>query len=339
MKDVTDLLDALPPLAAFVFITRCAMRARFATFSAPERSDLLEALTNYDASIDDAVSFCLLPGGWDTKIQMAKGIIESSRPRYRNAAIEEAFICVSHIDSPRRLLVRSAYTAFYEFEVAVERHAEYLRRLSRDTEASYPEPNNVYRTVLPELQKLVQLGTEQSFDPTENGPLNGLWPNGVPKTFQEFEAARPLKLRLRSESIPASIPPGDEEHDAQHSPQGGQATEPLETVMDVEITAIRREEPSDKDSEQLTDKPTQRRKMTPQEREYWEPILALTEQAILNRSQIDPELLAAYAGQWVAWSPDGSRIVAHADKLEDLDPLVIAAGEDPDLCTLEGIEV
>ena len=54
------------------------------------------------------------------KIQMAKGIIESSRPRYPDAAIEEAFICVSHIDSPEEALeVRSAYTAFYEFEVAV----------------------------------------------------------------------------------------------------------------------------------------------------------------------------------------------------------------------------
>ena len=134
--------------------------------------------------------------------------------------------------------------------------------------------------------------------------------------------------------FPQVSPPGDEEHDAQHSPQGGQATEPLETVMDVKITAIRREEPSDKDSEQLTDKPTQRRKMTPQEREYWEPILALTEQAILNRSQMNQNYSHHIPANGLHGVPTGREIVAHADKLEDLDPLVIAAGEDPDLCTL-----
>jgi hypothetical protein len=44
-----------------------------------------------------------------------------------------------------------------------------------------------------------------------------------------------------------------------------------------------------------------------------------------------------YRGQWIAISPDGQRVVAgHAD-LEQLDSLVIAAGEDPETVALEHV--
>ncbi len=49
------------------------------------------------------------------------------------------------------------------------------------------------------------------------------------------------------------------------------------------------------------------------------------------------EALAHYAGRWIAWSPNGARIVAEADATEDLDDRVRAAGEDPERCVVEGI--
>jgi uncharacterized protein DUF5678 len=47
--------------------------------------------------------------------------------------------------------------------------------------------------------------------------------------------------------------------------------------------------------------------------------------------------LAKYSGQWVAWSPDGTRIVAHSDDPSRLEGLIRAAGEDPLMCVTEGI--
>jgi len=47
--------------------------------------------------------------------------------------------------------------------------------------------------------------------------------------------------------------------------------------------------------------------------------------------------LAAHAGKWLAWSPDGTRIVASSPDPEALDNLVRAAGEDPEQCLIEGI--
>jgi hypothetical protein len=41
--------------------------------------------------------------------------------------------------------------------------------------------------------------------------------------------------------------------------------------------------------------------------------------------------------RWIAWSPDGARIVADSEAPEDLDDRIRAAGEDPERCVVEGI--
>ncbi len=56
-----------------------------------------------------------------------------------------------------------------------------------------------------------------------------------------------------------------------------------------------------------------------------------------NRARFTPDALAAYQGQWVAFSGDGSRIVAAAESLERLEEQLGVAGEDPRRLVLEGI--
>jgi hypothetical protein len=56
-----------------------------------------------------------------------------------------------------------------------------------------------------------------------------------------------------------------------------------------------------------------------------------------NRAALPAEALARYAGRWIAWSPDGARIVADSEAPEDLDDRIRAAGEDPERCVVEGI--
>ncbi len=58
---------------------------------------------------------------------------------------------------------------------------------------------------------------------------------------------------------------------------------------------------------------------------------------LANRAAFPVEELARYAGRWVAWSPDGSRIAANAASPELLDDLLRACGENPADCVLEGI--
>ncbi len=67
------------------------------------------------------------------------------------------------------------------------------------------------------------------------------------------------------------------------------------------------------------------------------PELKDRQRFLANRSAFPLAELASYAGQWIAWSPDGSRIVAHSQDLEALDGLVLKAGNDPEECVIEGI--
>lgn len=56
-----------------------------------------------------------------------------------------------------------------------------------------------------------------------------------------------------------------------------------------------------------------------------------------NRQEFPIDELHKYAGNYIAWSPDGSRIVASSPDLEVLDQRVRAAGEDPQQCAIEGV--
>lgn len=58
---------------------------------------------------------------------------------------------------------------------------------------------------------------------------------------------------------------------------------------------------------------------------------------LANRAGFPVEKLEQYAGQWVAWSPDGSRVAASAADPALLDAILLAAGEDPAQCVIEGI--
>ena len=58
---------------------------------------------------------------------------------------------------------------------------------------------------------------------------------------------------------------------------------------------------------------------------------------LANRAVFPVEELAKHMGKWVAFSPDGSRIAASAVDPDLLDELLLAAGEDPMQCVIEGI--
>jgi hypothetical protein len=65
--------------------------------------------------------------------------------------------------------------------------------------------------------------------------------------------------------------------------------------------------------------------------------LALRRKFLANRAAFSVECLVAYAGQCVAWSPDGMGVAASAASPELLDAILEASGEDPHLCVVEGI--
>ncbi len=48
-----------------------------------------------------------------------------------------------------------------------------------------------------------------------------------------------------------------------------------------------------------------------------------------NRQQFPLQELMKYAGKYVAWSPDGTRIIACDEDEERLDQAMIAGGHDP----------
>jgi hypothetical protein len=56
-----------------------------------------------------------------------------------------------------------------------------------------------------------------------------------------------------------------------------------------------------------------------------------------NRIAFPADELARHRGEWIAWSPDGTHIVAASRHLDGLDALVRAAGAEPEECPIEGI--
>jgi hypothetical protein len=65
--------------------------------------------------------------------------------------------------------------------------------------------------------------------------------------------------------------------------------------------------------------------------------LEMRRKFLANRAAFPVEDLAKYVGQWVAWSPDGTRIAANAPSPELLDGILEANGEDSAQCVVEGI--
>ena len=56
-----------------------------------------------------------------------------------------------------------------------------------------------------------------------------------------------------------------------------------------------------------------------------------------SRETFPPEELLKYVGKWVAYSPDGSKIIAAHEDVETLAKLVEAAGYDPQDVWFEGV--
>ena len=56
-----------------------------------------------------------------------------------------------------------------------------------------------------------------------------------------------------------------------------------------------------------------------------------------NRSQVSPGFLEKYAGKYVAWSPDGKRIVAADDDPMQVIAALKSAGYDPAECLLSSV--
>lgn len=65
--------------------------------------------------------------------------------------------------------------------------------------------------------------------------------------------------------------------------------------------------------------------------------LEMRRKFLANRAAFPVEELDKHAGQWVAWSPDGTHIAASASSPELLDAILEANGENPAQCVIEGI--
>jgi hypothetical protein len=57
-----------------------------------------------------------------------------------------------------------------------------------------------------------------------------------------------------------------------------------------------------------------------------------------NRAKMSLDELKKYDGQWVAFSMDGSRVLASAVTLPELEERLAAVGEDPEQVAFERIE-
>ena len=60
-------------------------------------------------------------------------------------------------------------------------------------------------------------------------------------------------------------------------------------------------------------------------------------QYLKNRATFPQAELAKHRGEWVAFSPDGTRVVSSSLDPSALDDMIRAAGEDPENCPIEGI--
>ena len=58
-----------------------------------------------------------------------------------------------------------------------------------------------------------------------------------------------------------------------------------------------------------------------------------------NRSHFSLEELRQYRGKWVAFSSDGSRVIASSDDIGELNDLVVAAGVNPEIVGIERIVI
>lgn len=56
-----------------------------------------------------------------------------------------------------------------------------------------------------------------------------------------------------------------------------------------------------------------------------------------NRLRFPAEELEKYAGRYVAWSPDGARIIASAERLSELASAIRATDFDPRDCVLSSV--
>ncbi len=79
----------------------------------------------------------------------------------------------------------------------------------------------------------------------------------------------------------------------------------------------------------------QPRLMTAEEEAEWGPEMDLKCESALNCARFDPAALAQYRGELIAWSPDGTRIIAHAQDDESIYRLLDEAGEDSGLCLVQ----
>jgi hypothetical protein len=65
------------------------------------------------------------------------------------------------------------------------------------------------------------------------------------------------------------------------------------------------------------------------------PEMDLKRESALNRAHFDPAALAQYRGELIAWSPDGTRIIAHARDDESIYRFLDEAGVNPGLCLVQ----
>jgi hypothetical protein len=237
-EEVRNLVTALKPLPALVFVTRCTMRSRPAAFPNLDRDALMRALPQFDLSISDAVALCRQPGNLESKRAFAETIASDDKRKsqqHRAHFIDKiiyAFAILDEQEPDVQDFLQSASFAAIEAVgqlILDSRKPDMARNALDPFDAAVP-------AVAHDLIKLTHFEHDDSIDPTNGGPLNGLWQSGAPKCFLDFERAFPFKLRLRRKSFPATIPPHHLEQETSQS-RGGRAAEPPLIGMDVKSSS------------------------------------------------------------------------------------------------------